>query len=39
MLGGIAQGIGYALTEGFAYRDCYPEKLNFRELNKNPKLC
>jgi len=29
MLGGIAQGIGYALTEGFTYKDGMPEKLGF----------
>ncbi len=29
MLGGIAQGLGYALTEGFTYKDGYPQKLDF----------
>jgi len=29
MLGGIAQGLGYALTEGFSYENCIPQKLNF----------
>jgi CO/xanthine dehydrogenase Mo-binding subunit len=29
MLGGIAQGIGYALTEGFTFKDGMPEKLGF----------
>lgn len=27
--GGIAQGIGYALTEGFTFRNGYPDKLNY----------
>ncbi len=31
LLGGIAQGIGYALTEGFEFQDCFPKKLNFKE--------
>jgi CO/xanthine dehydrogenase Mo-binding subunit len=29
MLGGIAQGIGYALTEGFTFKDGFPEKMGF----------
>ncbi len=29
MLGGITQGIGYALMEGFAYQDGYPQQRNF----------
>ncbi|MCJ7625796.1 MAG: xanthine dehydrogenase family protein molybdopterin-binding subunit [Anaerolineaceae bacterium] len=29
LIGGIAQGIGYALTEGFTFTDGIPEKLNF----------
>ncbi len=29
MIGGITQGIGYALMEGFAYRDGYPQQHNF----------
>jgi CO/xanthine dehydrogenase Mo-binding subunit len=29
MLGGITQGIGYALMEGFAYQDGYPQQHNF----------
>jgi CO/xanthine dehydrogenase Mo-binding subunit len=29
LLGGIAQGIGYALTEGFTYKNSVPQKLNF----------
>jgi CO/xanthine dehydrogenase Mo-binding subunit len=29
MLGGIAQGIGYALTEGFTFKDGYPQKLGY----------
>jgi CO/xanthine dehydrogenase Mo-binding subunit len=28
MYGGITQGLGYALTEGFTYRDGMPEKLS-----------
>jgi CO/xanthine dehydrogenase Mo-binding subunit len=30
-LGGIAQGIGYALTEGFEYKDGYPQKIGFKQ--------
>lgn len=33
LLGGIAQGIGYALTEGFPYKDGYPLKKNFKEYH------
>lgn len=29
LLGGIAQGLGYALTEGFNFIDGYPQKLRF----------
>jgi CO/xanthine dehydrogenase Mo-binding subunit len=29
MIGGIVQGIGYALTEGFTYNQGIPEKLNY----------
>jgi CO/xanthine dehydrogenase Mo-binding subunit len=29
MIGGITQGIGYALMEGFAYQDGYPQQHNF----------
>ncbi len=29
LLGGIAQGLGYALTEGFNFVDGYPQKLRF----------
>lgn len=29
IIGGIAQGIGFALTEGFTFTECIPEKLNF----------
>ena len=31
LLGGIAQGIGYALTEGFTYKDGYPQKTNLKQ--------
>jgi len=31
LLGGIAQGIGYALTEGFTYKDGYPQKKNLNQ--------
>ena len=31
MLGGIAQGIGYALTEGFSYQAGYPQKVNLSD--------
>ncbi len=31
LLGGIAQGIGYALTEGFTYVDGYPQKKNLKQ--------
>jgi CO/xanthine dehydrogenase Mo-binding subunit len=31
LIGGIAQGIGFALTEGFTFAECNPEKLNFDE--------
>jgi CO/xanthine dehydrogenase Mo-binding subunit len=31
LLGGIAQGLGYALTEGFSYVDGYPQKTNFKD--------
>ena len=31
MAGGIAQGIGYALTEGFSYQDGYPKKRNLNQ--------
>ena len=33
MLGGIAQGIGYALTEGFTFKDGYPEKLDLKSYS------
>jgi CO/xanthine dehydrogenase Mo-binding subunit len=29
MLGGIAQGLGYGLLEGFEYKDGYPQQHNF----------
>ena len=29
MLGGIAQGVGYGLLEGFIYREGYPQQYNF----------
>jgi CO/xanthine dehydrogenase Mo-binding subunit len=31
LLGGIAQGLGYALTEGFSYVDGYPQKKNLKQ--------
>jgi CO/xanthine dehydrogenase Mo-binding subunit len=31
LLGGIAQGIGYALTEGFSFVDSYPQKRSFKQ--------
>ena len=31
MLGGIAQGLGYALTEGFSYKDGYPQKVSLSD--------
>jgi CO/xanthine dehydrogenase Mo-binding subunit len=31
MLGGIAQGLGYALTEGFSYTNGYPDKLSLKQ--------
>jgi CO/xanthine dehydrogenase Mo-binding subunit len=31
LLGGIAQGLGYALMEGFSYKDGYPQKKNFKQ--------
>lgn len=31
MLGGIAQGVGYALTEGFSYTNGYPDKLSLKQ--------
>ncbi|MDK2979987.1 MAG: hypothetical protein PWQ55_334 [Chloroflexota bacterium] len=31
LMGGIAQGLGYALTEGFTYKDGYPQKKNFKQ--------
>ena len=31
LLGGIAQGLGYALTEGFTYKDGYPQKTNLKQ--------
>jgi CO/xanthine dehydrogenase Mo-binding subunit len=31
LLGGIAQGIGYALTEGFSFVDGYPQKKSFKQ--------
>jgi xanthine dehydrogenase molybdenum-binding subunit len=31
MLGGIAQGLGYALTEGFTFTNGYPDKLSLKE--------
>ena len=31
LLGGIAQGLGYALTEGFSYKEGYPQKKNLNQ--------
>lgn len=31
MIGGISQGMGYALTEGFTFTDGYPDKLSLKE--------
>jgi CO/xanthine dehydrogenase Mo-binding subunit len=31
MFGGIVQGMGYALMEGFSFKDGYPEKLSLKE--------
>jgi len=31
MIGGIVQGLGYALTEGFIYQDGYPQKTSLKE--------
>ncbi len=31
LLGGIAQGLGYALTEGFSYQNGYPQKKNLNQ--------
>lgn len=31
LIGGIAQGMGYALMEGFTYADSYPLKKNFNQ--------
>ncbi|MBL6966412.1 MAG: xanthine dehydrogenase family protein [Anaerolineales bacterium] len=31
LIGGIAQGLGYALTEGFSYKDGYPQKKSFKQ--------
>ena len=33
MIGGIVQGLGYALTEGFSYSEGYPQKINLREYH------
>ncbi|MFN2193835.1 MAG: xanthine dehydrogenase family protein molybdopterin-binding subunit [Candidatus Promineifilaceae bacterium] len=33
LLGGIAQGLGYALTEGFSYKDSYPQKKNLNQYH------
>jgi CO/xanthine dehydrogenase Mo-binding subunit len=30
LLGGIAQGLGFALTEGFEYKDCIPQSRDFK---------
>jgi CO/xanthine dehydrogenase Mo-binding subunit/aerobic-type carbon monoxide dehydrogenase small subunit (CoxS/CutS family) len=31
MIGGIAQGLGYALTEGFTFTNGYPDKLSLKQ--------
>ena len=31
LLGGIAQGLGYALTEGFSYQNGFPQKKNLNQ--------
>lgn len=31
MIGGIVQGIGYALTEGFTFKDGYPQKTTLKQ--------
>lgn len=31
LFGGIAQGLGYALTEGFSYKNGYPQKKNLNQ--------
>ena len=31
LVGGIAQGLGYALTEGFSYKNGYPQKKNLNQ--------
>lgn len=31
MIGGVSQGLGYALTEGFTFTNGYPDKLNFKK--------
>jgi CO/xanthine dehydrogenase Mo-binding subunit len=31
LMGGIAQGIGYALTEGFTYKGGFPQKTNLKK--------
>ena len=33
LLGGIAQGLGYALTEGFSYKNGYPQKKNLNQYH------
>ena len=33
LLGGITQGLGYALTEGFSYKEGYPQKKNFKDYH------
>ncbi len=30
MIGGIAQGVGYALTEGFTFKEGYPQKITLK---------
>ncbi len=33
LLGGIAQGLGYALTEGFSFENGYPQKKNLNQYH------
>ncbi len=33
LMGGITQGLGYALTEGFSYKDGYPQKKNLKDYH------
>ena len=33
LMGGITQGLGYALTEGFSYKGGYPQKKNLKDYH------